>query len=67
VSYVLIDGPNDRYRFSSYFQSEVKTGMTSFQLNYVGGKVLRFHDGQTIRCNIPSDTFWSVVAGTIYR
>lgn len=41
--------------------------MTSFQVNYVGGKVLRFHDGQTIRCNIPSDQFNSVVTGTIYR
>jgi hypothetical protein len=41
--------------------------MTSFQVNYVGGKVLRFHDGQEIRCNIPSDSFNSVVTGTIYR
>ena len=45
VSHYLIDGPNNSYQLSAYFQSDVKTGMTSFSVNYPGKKTLKFPDG----------------------
>lgn len=45
VSHYYMDGPFDLWSFSSWFRCIVNTGMTSFKVNYEGGKVLKFSDG----------------------
>ena len=66
VSHYLMEGPLNLWSLSSWFRCTVHTGMTSFKVNYEGGKVLRFHDGQTITATIPTDSFNNLPMGTIY-
>lgn len=40
--------------------------MTTFTVKYLGGKRIRFHDGQTIKATLPSDSFNNLPMGTIH-
>jgi hypothetical protein len=41
--------------------------MNSISMNQKGHKKVKFHDGQTIQCNHPQDTFFNVMMGTLYQ
>lgn len=66
ISHYLLDGPFNLWSMSGWFECVVNTGMTSFKVTYKGGKVCRFHDGQTITATIPSDGFYNMPMGTMY-
>ena len=66
ISHYLMEGPNNLWTFGCYYEPVVKTGVTAFNIRYLGGKVIRFHDGQTIKATLPSDSYNNMPMGTIY-
>lgn len=67
ISHYLIDGPDGKYTVSGHNECRVKFSVTSINVNQVGHKKFAFHDGQTITCNHPKDSFYSIMMGTLYN
>ena len=64
ISYFLIYGPNECYRFSGYYDFEISPGLNSLTLKNTGDRRFIFSDGTEIKANYPVSEFSSTFFGT---
>lgn len=48
VSYIIIEGPNNSYRFSGYLEFSLKASLNSMKLEVKGLRTVTFKDGTKI-------------------
>lgn len=65
MSYMLVVGPQESYRYYGHYHYEAKAGLNSMTLTNRGRRVLRFADGHSIASNFSKDTFSGVFLGTM--
>lgn len=65
VTYLLIEGPDQLYRFSAYSSFTVKAYINSINLEVAGMKKIEFKDGSSIVFNNQQDTFGNTLIGTL--
>jgi hypothetical protein len=65
VTYLLLDGPEQHYRYYGYSSFSVKAYINSINLDVDGYKVIEFKDGSSIRFNNHQDTFGNTLIGTL--
>jgi hypothetical protein len=64
ISYMLLEGPNQLYRFSGYSTFSAKAWLNSIKLKVQGLKTNTFKDGGKITYNNQSDMFNNTFMGT---
>ena len=67
ISYIIITGPNDIYRFAGYSNYAIKAYINSIMLEVSGIKRISFKDGSCITYNNQQDTFGSTLIGTCHH
>lgn len=65
-SHLLIEGPNNSYMVHGWNEYSVKAYVNSVIVEPKGHKTIRFHDGQTIKFNNPTDLIYNLLMGTLY-
>jgi|JI6StandDraft_1071083.scaffolds.fasta_scaffold13260_6 hypothetical protein len=65
VSYMLVIGPNNLYRYYGHYHYEAKAGLNSMTLTNKGFRTLEFANGDKIKANFSRDTFSGVFLGTM--
>lgn len=65
ISYFLVVGPKEEYRFFGYYHFEARPSLNSASLINRGTRTLKFRDGQTIVSNYPSTEYRGVFMGEI--
>ena len=63
ISYMLLEGPNGLYRYSSYSSFSPKAHLNSIDLNVQGKKEVVFQDGSKVTFNPPPDSFKNTLWG----
>jgi len=64
-SYLLLEGPNNSYRYYSYSTFSVKAHINSISLEVSGRKIIEFPDGSSIVFNNQEDTFGNTLIGSL--
>jgi len=64
-SHFLIEGPNDSYKFTGWYEFSITSGMTSSKVVPKGYNKVEFKDGQTIIFGHHSDLFFNILKGPI--
>ena len=67
ISYFLVIGPDNAYRYSGYYLVEAKAGLNSLQIINKGKRHITFnnsHSHQKITFNFPNDFFSGTFFGT---
>mmetsp|Transcript_35627 Transcript_35627/g.54487 ORF Transcript_35627/g.54487 Transcript_35627/m.54487 type:complete len:205 (+) Transcript_35627:1001-1615(+) len=64
---MYVEGPDQNYIAHGYNEYSVKAYVNSAVCTAKGQKTVSFKDGQTIKFNNPSDTFYNIVMGTLYQ
>lgn len=67
ISYLLLEGPNNSYRFYGYSIFAIKAYLNSINLEISGHKVAEFADGSKIVFNNQQDTFGNTLIGTCHH
>ena len=67
ISYMLLEGPNNSYRFYGYSIFAIKAYLNSINLEISGHKVAEFADGSRIVFNNQQDTFGNTLIGTCHH
>lgn len=67
ITYYIIEGPNQIYRFSGYTNFSVKAGLNSISLDVQGNKTVSFADGGKITHTLLDDTFGNTLVGTMHH
>ena len=66
ISYMLMDGPEQLYRYSGYSTFSAKAHLNSIKLKVTGHKTISFlSDGSSITWNNQSDAFNNTFLGTL--
>ena len=65
ISFMLLEGPNGIYRYSSYSSFSPKAHLNSIDLNVKGRKEVLFQDGTSITFNPPPDSFKNTLWGGV--
>lgn len=65
ISYLLIDGPQNLYRYNGYSTFSAKAWLNSIKLKVTGHKTISFKDGSSITWNNQSDAFNNTFLGTL--
>lgn len=63
ISYMLLEGPKNLYRYYSWSSFSPKAHLNSIDLNVKGHKEVIFHDGGRISFNPPPDSFKNTLWG----
>lgn len=63
ISFMLLEGPNKMYRYSSYSSFSPKAHLNSIDLNVQGHKEVEFNDGTKVSFNPPPDSFKNTLWG----
>lgn len=67
ISYTLLEGPNDSYRYNGYASLSVKAQLNSIYLEAGGEKSIKFPDGSQITFNNQNDIFGNTLIGTFHH
>lgn len=65
ISYFLIIGPQDSYRYIGYYAFEANAGLNSMTLTNKGRRWFQFSDGTRIDVNFNKETFAGVFMGSL--
>ena len=65
ISFMLLEGPNGLYRYSSFSSFSPKAHLNSIDLNVKGRKEVVFQDGTSITFNPPPDSFKNTLWGGV--
>lgn len=63
----LIEGPDNKYKVHGWNEYSVKAYLNSAVCTPSGHKTVVFQDGQSIKWNNSTDTFYNTVMGTLYH
>jgi hypothetical protein len=66
-SSIYIQGPEDKYVVYGWNEYSVRAYVNSAVCTPIGHKTVVFQDGQQIKFNNPTDTFYNTVMGTLYQ
>ena len=65
VSYFLVIGPEESYRYTGYYAFQASAGLNSMTLTNKGRRTFQFKNGQVISVNFGKEIFAGVFIGSL--